>query len=293
MIHLEKDGASMDIAPLGAEMRAFRSADGVQRIWSGNPAVWKSTAPVLFPIIGFLKNGKVSIAGRECEIPKHGFARLMEFETTDQGGDFVTLTLRQNEETKKAYPFDFALSVTHRFAGGGFETRYTVENHSSRAMLFAIGGHPGFVCPMREGERFEDYVLRFEKPETGETLLCSPEHLVGGSETIDLGADRRTLPLRYEEFNKRDTYIFPGLTSRSVELVHRETGHGIRVAFPEMEVLAIWTMPNQSAPYLCIEPWQGLPALSQDTGRFEDKPYHVELGVGQAYCCGYRMDLIS
>lgn len=292
MIHLEKNGASMEISLLGAEMRAFRSADGKDCLWSGDSAIWKGVAPVLFPVIGFLKNGKVTIDGESFALPKHGFARNMEFKVTEQGCDFVTLTLCENDETKRVYPFDFALSVTHRFVNNGFETRYTVENHSSRVMPFVIGGHPGFACPMNEGEVFSDYALRFEKQETGECTLCTSDNLMGGVEIVGLGADRRTLALNHEEFDRRDTYIFAGLNSRSVELVHKKTGHGMRFSFPEMEVLAVWTMPNKSAPYLCVEPWQGMPAYSDESGRFEDKPYHVELGVGQAYCCGYRMELI-
>ncbi len=292
MIILEHEGALMEIAELGAEMRRFRSKDGVERIWSGDPAVWKSTAPVLFPTINLLKNGVVTIEGKEWAVPKHGFAKYQMFEVTDQGDDYVTLTLSENAETKAVYPFDFALSVTHRFTEGGFETRYVVENHTGRRMPFVIGGHPGFVCPMAEGEQFTDYVLCFEKAEEGRHLLCDADHLICGEETADLGGDHRTLTLRYEDFDRLDTYIFAGLNSRSVELVHKEHGHGIRVSFPEMEVLAVWTMPGKSAPYLCIEPWQGLPPLADESGLFEDKPYHITLGAGECYTCGYRMEVI-
>lgn len=292
MVHLEKDGASMDIALLGAEMRAYRSADGKDCLWSGNPDVWKSAAPVLFPAIGFLKNGTVTIAGKPCAIPKHGFAKFMTFTVTEQGDDFVILTLEQNAETKKIYPFDFALSVTHRFTKNGFETRYTVENHSSRAMPFVIGGHPGLTCPLNEGELFSDYIVHFEKAEEPVVTLCNADHLIDGTEPLDLGDDQRTLSLRYDDYDRIDTYVFPGLNSRSVDLVHKDTGHGMRFSFPEMEVLAIWTMPHAHAPYVCIEPWQGLPALQNESGRFEDKPYHIELQIGQTYSCGYRMELI-
>ena len=292
MIVLEHEGARMEIAELGAEMRRFVSKDGVERIWSGDPAVWKSTAPVLFPTINLLKDGVVTIAGKECAVPKHGFAKYQLFEVTDQGDDYVTLTLSENEETKAVYPFDFALSVTHRFVENGFETRYVVENHTGRTMPFVIGGHPGFTCPMAEGEQFGDYVLRFEKEEEGRHLLNTPEHYMGEEAIVDLGGDRRTLALRYEDFDRLDTYVFAGLNSRSVDLVHREHGRGIRVSFPEMEVLAVWTMPGKQAPYLCIEPWQGLPPMADETGRFEDKPYHIDLGVGMSYTCGYRMEVI-
>ncbi len=292
MIVLDHEGARMEIAELGAEMRRFRSADGVERIWSGDPAVWKSTAPVLFPTINMLKNGVITIDGVECRVPKHGFAKYEVFEVTDQGDDYVTLTLKENENTKKCYPFDFALSVTHRFVEGGFETRFVVENHTGRQMPFVIGGHPGFTCPMAEGESFTDYQLVFAKEESGRHLLVNPNLTLGDAIIADLGADHRTLALRYEDFDRLDTYVFIDVNSRSVELRHKEHGHGIRVDFPEMENLAVWTMPHKCAPYLCIEPWQGLPPLENDTGRFEDKPYHITLGAGEVYSCGYRMTVI-
>lgn len=291
MIVLEYRGAVMEIAELGAEMRRFRSKDGVERIWSGDPAVWKSTAPVLFPTINLLKNGVVTIEGREWAVPKHGFAKYELFALTDQGEDYVTLTLTPNETIKAVYPFDFALHVTHRFTEGGFETRYAVENRSGRKMPFIIGGHPGFTCPMAAGEQFTDYHLRFEKEEDGRHLLCDADHLISGEETADLGADRRTLTLRYEEFDRLDTYIFAGLNSRSVDLVHKQHGHGIRVSF-DMEALAVWTMPGKHAPYLCIEPWQGLPPYADETGLFEDKPFHIALEAGERYTCGYRMEVL-
>ncbi|MEG0492036.1 MAG: aldose 1-epimerase family protein [Clostridia bacterium] len=293
MIELTSNGASMAIDPVGAEMRSFVDSNGKECIWTGDPEVWKSSAPVLFPSIGFLKDGKVTIEGKPYEIPKHGFVRGMLFEVTEQGDDFVTLSIHETAETKQCYPFDFALSVTYRFAKNGFEVRFTVENHSSRPMPFVLGGHPGFTCPMNQGEQFSDYEIHFEKPETGEHRLCTSEHLIGESEFCSLGADHRTLSLDYAAFDRLDTYIFDGLNSRSVELRHKQTGHGLRFSFPEMEVLALWTMPGKHAPYLCLEPWQGLPACADETGRFEDKPHHVSLGVGKAYCCGYRMELID
>lgn len=294
MIALEYQGARMDIEELGAEMRGFRTADGRDWIWRGGPAAWKSSAPVLFPAIGALKDGGATIAGHFYEVPRHGFAKFQKFKVYEQGEDFITLVLTENAETRKVYPFDFALTVTHRFLDNGFETRYTVENHTGRPMPFLIGGHPGFNCPMREGERFEDYVLRFEKPEAGKSLLCTEDkHLISGKTMdVDLGEDGRTLPMDYSVFDRIDTYVFSGINSRSVELVHKETHKGLRLRF-DMPVLAVWTMPHAKAPYVCLEPWQGMPAHVDETGRFEDKPYAVTLGAGEAYTCGYRMEVVE
>ncbi len=292
MICLKHNGAEMKIALKGAEMLSF-SKDGKEYIWQGDPQVWKSSAPVLFPAIGALKDGGATISGEWYAVPRHGFVRSKAFEVTAQGEDFVTLTTRDDEQTRKVFPFSFALNVTYRFVDEGFETKFTVENGSDKTMPFLIGGHPGFICPMNEGEVFEDYLLHFEKEETVGTSLCNnnPAHNLDGTEPVDFGVDKRTLKLDYSAFDRLDTYILSGLNSRAVDLIHKATGKGLRFSF-DMEVLAIWTCPDKHAPYLCIEPWQGSPAYANETGRFEDKPYHVELAPGQSYTCGYRMEIL-
>lgn len=290
MIELRHNGASMSICETGAELRSYRGADGRERLWSGDPACWAGVSPVLFPAIGAVKDGVITIAGKPYAVPRHGFARDRAFAVTERGDDFVTLTLSQTPETKAVYPFDFALSVTHRFLANGFETRFTVENHTGRDMPFMIGGHPAFACPMADGERFEDYVVRFHQPETGVHTLCDgPGRLMMGAETAGLGPDSRTLRLNHADFDRLDTYIFEGLKSRGVDLLNPQTGRGLRFLF-DMDVLAIWTMPHKNAPYVCLEPWQGAPSRVDDTCRFEDKPWHKTLGIGQAYTCGYRME---
>ena len=293
MITLQYNGAEMTIAKLGAEMRSFVTADGRDWLWRGSAESWKSSAPVLFPAIGALKDGGATIAGTFYPVPRHGFAKFQHFELLEQGDDFATFALSQNEETKKVYPFDFLLKVTYRFLANGFEARFAVENRSEKDMPFLIGGHPGFNCPMKDGEAFEDYVLVFEKEETVETQLNNnAAHNLDGTEPVPFEADRRTLPLKHSDFDRLDTYILSGLNSRAVELIHKDTRKGIRFSF-DMPVLAIWTMPQKNAPYVCIEPWQGSPAYANETGRFEDKPYHASIKPGETFACGYKMEIID
>ena len=214
-----------------ASCGGYRGADGTEYLWSGDPAVWKGVSPVLFPAIGALKGGGATIAGAFYPVPRHGFARELPMRVTEQGEDFVTLTLTETPETKRLYPFAFALSVTHRLCGDGFETRFTVENHAGRPMPFLIGGHPAFACPVGGQGRFEDYVLRFEKPEDGRVSLCDlATHLIDRTAPAPLEADMRTLPLRHADYDRIDTFIFDGLSSRAVDLVHRETGRGVRLS---------------------------------------------------------------
>ena len=135
-------------------------------------------------------------------------------------------------------------------------------------------------------------MLRFEKPEDGRVSLCDlATHLIDRTAPAPLEADMRTLPLRHADYDRIDTFIFDGLSSRAVDLVHRETGRGVRLSF-DMPVLAVLDHAGQKRPLRLPEPWQGMPAYADETGRFEDKPYHISLGVGQAFTCGYRMRVL-
>lgn len=292
MIRLEKNGAIAEIQEMGAEMRRYRTRDGKERLWSGNSETWAGVAPVLFPVIGNLKNNMVRFAGIECTPPKHGFAKVTAFEVVDLQPDACSLKIETTPELREMYPFPFRLTVTHRLLDNGFVTSYDVDNLGGETMHFTIGGHPGFTCPMNEGEAFTDYQVRFETEEEGVNLLYTPSGLMGGTERVDMGADHRTLALNYETFDQKDTLVLMGLASRSVELVHQETGKGLRFSFPQSNTLAIWTKPHHNAPYVCLEPWNGVPALEDETGNMEDKPYHIALAAGERFHTEHCMEVI-
>jgi len=292
MIRLFLNGVVAEVAEKGAEMRVFQTKDAKNHLWSGDEQVWGEVTPILFPVVGRLQNGTVRIDGQELPIPMHGFAKDMTFTVQEQETDHCTLFLEDSAETRKIYPFAFRLSVSHHIIGKGFVTEYSVENLGNSVMPFVIGGHPGFICPMNAGEVFSDYHIIFEKEEEGRNLLCMPDGLMGAEEVIDLGLDHRTLALSYDTFSHKGTLVFSGLNSRSVKLIHQRTGRGIRFSFPASPVLAIWTHSTANAPYICLEPWNGLPAMVNETGDFEDKPFHVALEPGGLFRAGYLVELL-
>lgn len=286
------NGAMMSIDPMGAQMLSYQDASKKNWLWSAKEGIWGSAAPILFPVIGSLKAGKVLIGGKPVFLPKHGFARKSLFSLQEEGVDFATFMLSDTQETRAVYPFCFGLKVTHRLLSDGFETLYHVENRGNEEMPFTLGGHPGFLCPMEEGEVFSDYEVRFEKPEKGQCLRVLSGGLLGDIEPFPMESDHQRISLTYGLFDERDTLVFPGILSRNVSLVHSKTGKGIRLHFPQSSCLAIWTMPNAHAPYLCLEPWNGLPAFERETGHFEDKPYHLRLQPQESFQAGYRMEIL-
>ncbi len=292
MITLKYGKTCAEIQTKGAQIASFRGADGKERIWQADPAVWAQHAPVLFPVCGSVRDGHITIQGEPCPMTKHGFTREPDFEIAHRGEDFVDLVLTASEQNRNTYPFDFAFHVTYRLFENGYTTTFLIENRSDRVMPCCVGGHPGYNVPMEEGAKFEDYRLIFEKEEEGINSLAPGGYLISGTEKLQELQDGRILPLKHELFDERDALIFAGLNSRSVDLVHRDSGHGLRFDFPKMEVLAVWTMPKKNADYLCLEPWHGMPGREQDGDSFEEKPYVTLLDPGRVYTTWFTMKLI-
>ena len=268
---LKKGGLRATARTKGGELVSLRSGDGLEYIWEGDPAFWSGQNPVLFPIVGSLKDGTVRFDGKPCRMDRHGFARRSEFSLAEQGEDYAVLELRESGETLARYPYPFSLKVTHRLLDSGFSTTFTVKNTGTAPMPFCVGAHTAIRCPLRAGERFEDYELVFEAPERADSLLLNKSGNIRHDGRKPMLDDSAILPLDYSIFAEMDTVIFSGLRSGKVSLLHRETGRGVCLDFHEFPMVAFWTNPG--APYLCLEPWQGCAAYDNESGEFRDKPF--------------------
>lgn len=275
IIELKKGNLRAAARTLGGELVSLKDGNGQEYIWEGAPAFWSGQNPVLFPIVGSLKDGKVDIGGKIYEMGRHGFARGMEFTPVEQGEDFITLELRENEETLERYPFPFSLRVTHRLLEDGFSTTFSVTNTGAVPMPFCVGGHTAIRIP--EGERLEDYELVFDVLEQADSHLLNPQGIIRHDGRKPM-LDGNRIALDYNTFAEMDTIIFSMLRSGNVSLLHRETGRGMRLDFHEFPMVAFWTKPG--APFLCLEPWQGCAAWDNESGRFEDKPFCTVLRPG-------------
>lgn len=276
----------------GGELVSFRDGEGTEYLWQGDPAYWAGRDPILFPVVGALKDGVVDSANGPCRMGRHGFARNSEFVLVRQRPDSVTLQLTESAETLAQYPYPFRLRVTHALTDTGFETAYAVKNTGSSPMPFCIGGHTAFNCPLRPGEAFEDYRLAFDRREYARSVAVRPGGLLGGFLEPEYLWDTDAIPLRHAIFDGADTLIYDGLASGGVSLVHRDTGRGLRMDLGEFPMLGVWTMPEKNAPYICIEPWQGCGAYVDETGRFEDKPHAVVLAPGEEKILRFSVDLL-
>ncbi len=292
-IKLKTAHAEAVCTTLGGELRAFRAC-GKSYLWEGDPAYWGGTAPVLFPTVGSIFEESVKFEGVSYPLKKHGFARKMEFKPVNAESDSVTCELCDSEVTKEVYPYSFRLLITHKICDEGFSTEFKVINSDEKPIWFTIGGHPAFNCPMNEGEKFSDYKLVFEKVENADVIYTTSYgggYIDTSFAPVDKLRNTNEWNLAYSDHDV-DALITPKLESRSVKLVHKDTGKGIEMNFNGFNALGVWTPPKKEAPFVCLEPWNGLPAYIGETD-FENKPYAIKLPVGEEYAVSYTVKVIS
>src|SRR5580704_2139671 len=117
------------IAPMGAEARAW-SVGGRDLLWPSDPAIWNQISPILFPVVGWLRDG-ARVNGRHYALGLHGFAAVQTFALESQEADKARFVLVDNEETQAVYPFAFRFIVEYRLTATRLDIALEMENRGS------------------------------------------------------------------------------------------------------------------------------------------------------------------
>jgi len=272
---------TVSVKEQGAELCSIKDAAGTEYMWQADPAFWARHAPVLFPIVGKLLNGRYELNGKTYELPPHGFARDMKFSLVEQSESSLVFQLLPTAETRKSYPFEFALNIIYRLNVNSLEISYEVRNNGAEVMPFSIGAHPAFNLhgPV------EKCFLEFEKEETLNTTLLSGKGLLT-EETAPVLADTNILPLSKTLFD-RDALILLDFKSEKITLGSHKSTRRLTVEFPGFPQLGIWAKPG--APFVCIEPWYGYADPEQPYGDIMNKPGIMHLAAGDTFTCTHRV----
>ena len=258
---LKNNTLTAQIQHLGAELISLKSSQGKEYIWEGNPEFWGKHSPVLFPIVGTLKNNTFHHNEKNYHLSRHGFAREMEFQLIDSTENCATFSIQSSEETLKVYPFAFELHLIYTFEEMTLSIAYQVINMGSSKMPFSIGAHPAFALP----NKFENYAVTFEKEESLEYYLLENDLISNKTKKLDF--QNKQIPLTYELF-KNDALIFKSIQSKSLTILENENPI-LRVHFEDFPSLGIWTKMN--APFICIEPWFGYSDTKENSGNLFEK----------------------
>jgi galactose mutarotase-like enzyme len=289
MQRLENDQFRIAVQTLGAELCQIQSkSTGKDYMWNANPEIWGSYAPVLFPAIGAIKDGFVFIKGKPYQVPRHGFVRNNpNIKLVDKTENSLTFGLKYSEQTLEIYPYAFEFLITFRLAGNKITIDHKVINHGGEPMLFSLGAHPAFKCPVNEDEQYEDYYLDFEKVENAPTWLLEKDGLVGNN-TKPVLENTNILPLNPHLFDN-DALIFKNLASQSVSLKSKKSSQVVKISFEGFPYLGIWAKPN--AHFVCIEPWLGIADHADSDHNFETKEGILTLAASQTFSASYAIEI--
>lgn len=281
MNRLENEKIRIAVRERGAELTSiFHKGLQKEYLWQADPTYWGKHAPVLFPVIGALRDEEFIHDGKVFTLSKHGFARDLDFLLVEMGADYLEYELEASEETMSRYPFDFSLRIRYTLEEEAVHTDYFVTNKGGEEMFYSLGAHPAFNWPLEAEEDFSDYHLRFSKEENLDRLLINQETGLRNLERRNVMEESQILDLDHTLFQD-DALIFENVESEWIRFESQKSDRFIQVSLKGFTHLGIWTKPNH-APFLCIEPWQGL-CDRQDTSKKIDQKEGIRMvGAGEA-----------
>ena len=280
LITLNNGQLTVSADSAGAELHSI-AFDGAEYLWQCGDA-WKRYAPVLFPFICSPKGGLYRAGGKEFKMPtNHGFARDMRFSAGEITESAMSFVLRSSESTKAVYPYDFEFTVGYELDGLSVKVINKTRNTGSSTMYFYVGGHPAFNCPIGGGTEYEDWYVKYEKPETIVQDFNGVRTIIDGSDTLKLSR-----PLFDNDVIMKDAP-----RSRSIELRSDKCERFVRVDFPDSRCIAVWSpAKNDEAAFVCLEPWTSVPVYADDDfPDIEQKPHAIALEPGCEHVYSYTI----
>ena len=281
-IQTKKSGAELTSIQYNGKEILFQ---GAQVLDNNGNIYWKRQAPILFPIVGQLKNSQTQIEDKTYEMSQHGFARDMDFEEISKTENEHHYMLKYNEETLKKYPYKFELHVIYEIIGNTLTVNYKVKNIDDKIIYFGLGGHPAFNCNYSSGE----YEIAFLENEDEIEFLKLKNGLIDTEKAENILQDNK-IYLKEDTFDN-DAIIMKNIKSNKVILQNHETNQKIlELDFTGFPYLALWS--KKGAPFVCIEPWQNTADRIDSTQIYKDKENIIELPKDKEYKCEFKIKIL-
>ncbi|HEY1869481.1 MAG TPA: aldose 1-epimerase family protein [Chitinophagaceae bacterium] len=252
MIQLTNEKLAVAINEKGAELQSIRLND-LEYLWQANAAHWAKHSPILFPIVGELKDGQYILNNKEYKLPRHGFARDKMFEVKQLSATSAIFALQSNEETIAVYPYRFILKIEYIISNASLSCTYHVENHGDENMYFSVGAHPAFNVPLMHNLHYRDYFLEFNNDSVLQRYLLHKG--LPGNETEQIKLNNKTLQLEPSLFYT-DAIVLKHINSNEIRLYSNLDPHGLKFKFDGFPYFGIWAAVD--APFVCLEPWCGI-----------------------------------
>ena len=285
MVELRNEQISIIVSEKGAELQSIKSTNGKEYLWQADPKYWNRHSPILFPIVCSVNNETYRVDGKEYHLPRHGFARDMEFKLIGKSERKVTFALESNQDTQKVYPYDFTLSVSYTLEDNKIGVIWHVLNTDKQEIHFQIGGHPAFNIPDMKAGNNQFGCIRLDNKEPMDAL-----HSYGdGSHEMDevpfIEAENGIMEFSNNTWRNDSIKIHKSQLHRA-ELLNKAGEAEVTVEF-RTPVIAFWSPYGKEAPFVCIEPWYGIGDPQSFKGEFKDKPLMNHLLPGASFMSKY------
>ncbi|MBC7917071.1 MAG: aldose 1-epimerase family protein [Rhodoferax sp.] len=288
-LHLNNGTLSAVVKLRGAELCSLQDrTTGEEFIWQNPTGAWAGSAPILFPVVGRVRNGNFTHQGQAYPMGIHGFAMRSLFDSSSRTVDSASLRFLSNSSTRACYPFDFALQVDFRLHGRTLEVQYTVRNQGSDTMYFSLGSHPAFALPLDQ-DSLSAWSVEFDQPEQPEVFRLAPDGALLATVPESFTFAPGNAVVLSDTLFKRDALIFKNIRSRMLTLAHRTTGQRLSVDTGGAPHLGLWAKPGEA--YVCIEPWWGVDDDATTPLNLADKPAMQTLAPGseRRFAVAYRV----
>lgn len=287
MITIENEWLKVEIESHGAEVRKVKhKKNGLDYMWTGDNKYWGRVSPVLFPIVGRLKDDQYQINGQAYKMSQHGFLRDVEFHVLEQTATNAVFIFESAGRFSEVYPYEFKAIIRYILKEDSLIVHWEIVNENEKEMYFAIGAHPAFKIPLLENETIEDYCLHFIPAKNKRVM----EYELQNSLLHEKGSINEigTLPLTNKLF-AHDALVYSNIDK--ISLVSKKSSHGVEVLLEDFTFVGIWSkyIPEDGsiAPFVCIEPWYGVADTYDTSGNFSEKFGNNKLETGNTFHSEY------
>ncbi len=286
-IIIKNEFLTVEISPIGAELQSIKTALGRELLWQGNPEFWSGRSTNLFPFIGRLFEGRYTHNGNSYPMEIHGFAKNANFSVDSQDETEATFSITDDEKSRTMYPFSFCFGIKYTLTAKKLSVVYSVENKSDETMYYGVGGHPGFNLPLADGLDFSDYYIEMNADKVYRSTTTDNKLMSGDKVVYPELADNK-IKLKHELFDD-DAFILCE-TSGSICLKSDKDEGYIKVDYPDMKHCAFWHAVGKEAPYVCVEPWTGVPGRDNIVEELSKFPDMISSAPGEVknFCIDYE-----
>lgn len=285
---LKNEFLNIKINKFGAELSSIINLENnLEYLWQADSTYWKRHAPVLFPVVGSLKNKEYIYEGKRYKMGQHGFARDLDFEKISQSQNSLWQMLTANEVTHQCYPFEFRLEIGYILEGKTIKVIWEITNLDSKNMYYSIGAHPAFNCPLHPNEMQTDYYIGFETEKSSIAYKLVNEAGLLLNESYALPLENGYYKVTNTLFDK-DALVIENHQVQKVCLADKNKKPYVTVNF-EAPLFGIWSPAQKSAPFICIEPWYGRCDGADFNGTLENRQWGNKLVPGQSQKMCYEI----